>query len=376
MGRVSLIVSFFTINACDNSSENKLEREFGNQQDFSSGEEIETIIANDFLIYFQKNGDNYDCMKKVLPDGGESLIAQFTIMPSDLVYDQERENVYFVLEKGVFKKDCKNQLSPLEKLSDVLPEPIDYYFGEAWLDEKSGKFCISYGISENQFSKAQQKKFKQLTSNQTDSFDNWGVNMFACIAELQTSGKWKIIHEELTTGEACDTPGLDVLIDNIKTRNRSVSSNLEISKSTYYGKILHNEDRGYEILDSINFKNYFKNTELSNDDEIQVIPIDDKRSLFAVVSFFGTTPAYRLPIYLFDKEKKQVTELVKMKKAQSDHDYSVTGYPVVGITITSDYLFVNSVYEEDESILIDIHTMKRFNHLPTSSRAFLIDLEN
>lgn len=370
-----LIITLLLLSSCSGSKD---------KVTTSAASENDTIIVTSetsdslqpLLIYYQTRDSFIDCYKKVLPNGATDLIARFTKKPLDAVWDNETGIVYFITEKGVFKKSFRDRYSPFITFASSLPKYAAGYFGSAWFDSKSGNLCVSYGLTENEFSKAQRYKFDKLAKDSTTYLPDWGMNMFAVISELDENGKWSNRHEEITMGEACDTPGLEVLCDNISMKKNTVSMISESELATFYGKILWGLKEGENELDSVKLKKYRNTFELTEEDRIFVLPINKQKSLYTIVSYIGSKPGYRLPIYLCDKQKGKPQQLIKVKTIPADSSNLNLYYEEMGISLKNDFILIANIHEEKTPYLFDRKSLKQIGSFSKSTNAFILEFKN
>lgn len=369
---ILLIVSFYTAYACDNSSDNKSGQHFESQQDLSSEGGIDTIITSDYLVYFQKNKECFDCMKKALPNGTESLIARFTVMPLDVVWDTEKQEVYFVTQNGIFKKNYVNSTS-LECISESLPKKENESLGEAWIDEKTGNIRISYGIYTYENDPKFEQQFERLSGDTNEYLPDWGLDMIACISEVNSDGKWKLIKEKASKGAACDTPELEVLRNDIRRKKNTTSNQFEMLRCSYYGKVILDEMKDNRELDSLQIKKIFKNKipfkSIDEEDpyEVHRVLLSKEKTLLVPVYWSGS-PYFSSPIFVFDNVKKSKKELKELK--QYDNKDS---HPYIGISVTNNYLLITNPYEEKEPLVYSLETFKLVGNYPKATDIFILD---
>lgn len=369
---ILLIVSFYTTYACDNSSNSKSGKQFENQQNSSLEEGIDTIITSDYLVYFQKNKEYFDCMKKVLPNGTESLIARFTVMPLDVVWDTEKQEVYFITQNGIFKKNYVNSTS-LECISDSLPKKESESLGEAWIDEKTGNIRISYGIIAYENDPIFDKRFERLSGDTNEYIPDWGLDMIACISEVNSNGKWKLIKEKASKGAACDTPELEVLRNDIRRKKNTTSNQFEMLRSSYYGKVILDEMKDNRELDSLQIKKIFKNKipfkSIDEGDpyEVHRVILSKEKTLLVPVYWSGS-PYFSSPVFVYDDEKKLKNELKELKQYDNKDVH-----PYIGISIIDNYLLITNPYEEKEPLIYSLETFKLVGNYHKATEIFILD---
>lgn len=360
-----------TVYSCGNSTNNRLSRHSKQDVSISKSQEEDSIFTNDYLIYFQKNGKNYDCMKKVLPNGVESLIARFTVKPLDVVWDVEQKIVYFVTQGGVFKKNYLNS-SSLECISDPLSQKENESFGEAWIDQKSGNIQISYSIVSYESNPKFEKRFKKLSSDSSVFLPDWGIDMIACISELGSNGKWKLVKEKASRGQACDTPGLDVLRNDINRKKNTTSNQFELFKSTYYGRVVLGANINEKELDSVQIKEIFNNkvpyktSDEVNEYVVRKIPISGEQFILVPIYWIGT-PYFSTPVFGYHqqtKEKKELKELRQFENSDSD--------AYIGISVVEDYVMFTTPYEENRPFIYSCKTLDILGDYPKAEEIFIL----
>lgn len=373
--RTSIIIFVFLsifVFSCQNSEKNREDELAKNDQKVENelaGDK--TLCVKDYLVYFQKDGEHYDCMKKVLPAGAESLIARFTVKPLDVVWDMEKQMVYFVTQGGVFKKNYSNS-SSLERVSDPLPQKENESFGEAWIDQKSGNFQISYSITSYESNPKFEKRFKELSSDSSVFIPDWGLDMIACISELKPTGKWVLVKERASRGEACDTPGLDVLRKDIKRKENTTSNQFEMLRSSYYGKVILDEMKDNRELDSIQIKKIFKNKipfkSIDEDDPYevhQIVLLKDKSLLIPV--YWEGSPYFSSPVFVYDRRFNSKKELKELRQYENK-----TSHPYIGISMTHSYLIIRSLYDEEKPFIYSLETLVVLGDYPKAEEIFIL----
>ena len=81
----------------------------------------DTNCYKTLFVNYEENNGNINCYKKSLPNDSSILIAQFDIIPLDVIWDTKEGISYFFTTKGIFRKNYIRNNSPLEKLSSSLP---------------------------------------------------------------------------------------------------------------------------------------------------------------------------------------------------------------------------------------------------------------
>lgn len=367
----AILFVLMAVYSCESSTDNQSSNHSKRNATGSNNQEEDSILTNDYLIYFQKNGKKYDCMKKVLPNGEESLIAQFTVKPLDVVWDLEQDLVYFITQGGVFKKNYLNS-SKLECISDFLPQKKNESFGEAWMDQKSGNIHISYSITSYESNPKFEKRFKKLSSDSSVFLPDWGLDIIACISKLTPSGKWKLVKERASRGEACDTPGLEVLRKDINRKENTTSNQFELLKSTYFGRLVLDEKNKEKELDSVQIKKIFRNKipyrtlEEVNEYEVRQIPITMDQYLLVPI-YWINSPYFSTPVFMYDektKEKKELKEVNQFEKSDSD--------AFIGISVTEDYLLITTPFEENNPFLYSCKTLNILGNYPKAEEIFIL----
>jgi hypothetical protein len=360
---IVLFVVVFLISACDSKTANSK-----NESSKRDALNADSVLSNaDFLIYYEEIKGVFNCMKKELPNGKVSLVASFNTKPLDVIWDTEEKLAYFVTKKGVFKKKYIEN-DRFDCISDSLPIFDDYELGECWIDNKTNKIRISYGIYDSNFDERLRDRMDNYMNDSTNNFYDFGVNMFACIAELSPKGKWKVIEEKESTGGACDTPGLTVLMKDIHRKNKMTSTGHSIEVSNCLGGIMYLENDMVTDLDSTQLKYYFKNKKLPIDVEgYYKVHVNDKFD-FIVSAVWFSSPTYTCPLYLYDKSNRKMSELPDVKKnLKIDENAGLT------IQNTTRYTLIGKDYYNSSPMIYDPVSFKLIGFYPKAISSFILE---
>jgi hypothetical protein len=308
------------------------------------------------VIYYEKiNEHQYNCVKKILPCGEPQTLAQFEEVPYDALWDTAAKKSYFFTPEGVYSINYDQKSEP-EKISGKLPDNI--YFGTAWVDSASRYFRFSYYLSYSDLNAGQKNKYSELRKK-TDYLPSWGDSGIAFISELDTSGNWNIICEDVTKTMAGLTPGFSVLYKcdgEVNTNVISVESFL--SSSICMAQVIMNEDVSH--IDPKDYEKYnIRNLVKKEVEEFKLKKVSESFDLIFAISY-GDTPHYTCPVLLINKETGAVKALTGI------------AYDQIGIMIEGDYILFGNEYDNSSPQIYSLRSFERVDQNLSATKCFLI----
>jgi hypothetical protein len=329
--------------------------------------ESDSIKNEAFVIYAKNKNNGVVYFKKSLITSKIEELVDLKETPFDLVINLNTDSILVIDEQGVYSKSFSRN-GRLVKVGESLPfKSGQISFGQAWIDTKTSNLRATLSYSLYDTLDVNYPKFLKLLHDSLDYLPDWGSDQIAYVFELY-NGKWRVLHEKATRGEACETPGLDVLISEIhpKTHTTSVNSEICLSSCAFRLKSSNSKIQSLELKEvnrllkkkvSIESDGYFK---LRLNSEVSLI----SEGCWTT----ATNPHFSNKIYLQNYKSGNYFFENSLYRRFKDDNYST-----VAIQVTSKYILFSIDYSHEKPIIYDLTSMKSIESIQNVNSVFLLE---